>query len=633
MGAAMTWPSFSFPLGAWFFLAIGPLIILYFLKLKRPRLEIPSLALWQSVVNDQRVNSPFQKFRRNLLLLLQLILLCLIILALMQPFISAGPASAEFLPVLIDCSASMSSTVEGSDQTRLELAKERAAELIDELGGQGKIALFTFASNGRRLTEFTDNKNILNNALERIQATHRASKLDEVLRMAEAYGRTSLVERVVILTDGNVNDRVEFELPFALDIRKVDEGGNNLGITEMNARRSGPESWDVFVRVGGSSSDAIPADLTLIQDGKVVGRETIVASKQDSERVVFPIDTTEASLLEARLEPSEFDSLDLDNSVWLNLPRPRPLRVWASQKLFSWQHAMNVQADIEMDVGDDPSAPEYDLIISDSTDLKSADAPIIVYIGIIPTDLQNLIRISEVNVDTTPVEIVDWAQTAPLLQHVRLRDVQIGEKTEFADGITSQQLEERGYEVLIHGKDGPLMLQKRRGLETEFYFLFHTDRSTLPYRVAFPILVTNVIEAALQRASMSEVAASPTGVLPAIGVEANRDDSVVAGDGTTSKVRSTASGLLTGIQGETVSRYDIMDGTDVVASVGTGLLSPLETSLNQVEELQFSELLVKTNETEIIDSDRDLWWPLALLAFGFLLLEWWYFQRARGAAV
>ena len=55
-------------------------------------MEVPSLALWQIVVNDQPVNSPFQKFRRNLLLLLQ-ILLCLLVLALMQPFLSAGPES------------------------------------------------------------------------------------------------------------------------------------------------------------------------------------------------------------------------------------------------------------------------------------------------------------------------------------------------------------------------------------------------------------------------------------------------------------------------------------------------------------------------------------------------------------
>lgn len=627
----MNWPNFSFPFGAWFFLALGPLIILYFLKLKRPRLEIPSLALWQSVVNDQRVNSPFQRFRRNLLLLLQLILLCLVILALMQPFISAGPETAELLPVLIDCSASMSSTVEGSDQTRLDLAKEQAAAMIENLRGQGKIALFAFATGGRRLTEFTDDKQILSRALERIQPTHRASRLDEVLRMAEAYARTSPIERVVAISDGNLNERVDFELPFKLDVQRVEEGGNNLGITEMNARRSGPNTWDVFARVAGSGSEPIPADLTLIQDGTVVGRETIVASQEDSERVVFSINTSDAALVEARLQPGEFDSLDLDNSVWLSLPKPRPLRVWTSEKLFSWQHALNVQSELEMDVSDTPSAPEYDLIVCDSEDLKGTHAPIVVYNGIIPEDLQDLIGISEVNVDTTPVQIVDWVHTAPLLRHVRLRDVQIGEKTTFAEGITAQQLEERGYEVLIHGAEGPLMLQKRQGLETSFYFLFHTDRSTLPYRVAFPILVTNVIEAALQQASLSEVAAAPTGVLPPVSVEPEREYVIRSTGGDSTTLQSTASGVLTGAPGEHVGRYDILDGDEVVASVGTGLLSPLETSLKQVEELQFSELLVKTNEeAQMIDSDRDLWWPLAMLAFVFLLIEWWYFQRQRG---
>ena len=629
----MNWPGFSFPVGAWFFTALIPLVILYFLKLKRPRLEIPSLALWQSVVNDQRVNSPFQKFRRNLLLLLQLILLSLVILALMQPFINAGNDDAEFLPVLIDCSASMSSKIDGSDQTRLEAAKEMAAEMIENLGGRGKIALFAFSSGGRRMTEFTDNTDLLLRGLEKIQPTHRASKLDEVLRMADAYGRSALVERVVIITDGNLNDRVEFELPFELDIRRVDGGGNNLGITEMNARRSGPNSWDVFVRVSGSAVDPIPADLVLRKDDQVVGRESIIASKEESERVVFTIDTADSALLEAQLEPSEFDSLDIDNSVWLSLPEPRPLRVWTAESLYSWQHALNVTAELDLDATAEPQAPEYDLIISDKPDLQGTHAPIVVYTGFIPEDLEDIVGLSDVDVDTTPVEIVDWLQTAPLLRHVRLRDVQIAEKTKFADDVTAQDLEDRGYEVLIHGAEGPLMLQKRRGLETEYFFLFHTDRSTLPYRLAFPILVTNVIEAALQQASLSEVAAAPTGVLPPIAVEADRSYEIRNTEGVSTTMKSSATGVLNGTPGETVSRYDVIDGDEVVASVGTGLLSSLETSLDSVAELQFAELKVDAEATKLVESDRDLWWPLAMLAFVFLLLEWWYFQRAKGGVV
>lgn len=625
----MSWPTFSFPFGGWFFLALIPLVVLYFLKLKRPRMEIPSLALWQSVVNDQRVNSPFQKFKRNLLLLLQLILLCLIILALMQPFISAGPETSEYLPVLVDCSASMSSTIDDSGRTKLDAAIEQAQGMIDNLRGNGKIALFSFSSGGRRITEFTDDKRILTRALKQLKPTHRASKLDEVLRMADAYSRTAPVERVVVITDGNLNDRVDFELPFKLDVQRVNEGGDNLGITEMTARRSGPESWDVFVRVSGSSSDSIVADLKLIQNGQTVGKESVVASAEDSERIVFSVDATEASLLEATLVVNDDDSLKIDNSVWLNLPKSRPLRVRASPNMFSWQHALSVPSELEIDTAADPSAPEYDLIVSDSEDLNGIHSPIVVYNGLVPRDISDLVGVKEVDVDDSPVQIVDWVRTAPLLRHVRLRDVQIGQKAFYADGADAQDLEERGYEVLIHGAEGPLMLQRRRGLETEFYFLFNTDRSTLPYRIAFPILVSNIIETALQQASLSEVAAAPTGVLPAINVIADREFRVTSPNGTEDVVKSTANGLLTGIQATNVGKYDVYDGDQLVASVGTGLLSSLETSLRSVDELQFSELKVTTDEAETVESDKDLWWTLAFAAFLFLLLEWWYFQRMK----
>ena len=69
----MNWLGF-FSLGsAWLALLLVPLVLVYFLKLRRPRQQISSLALWYQVVNDQRVNSPFQKFKRNLLLLLQIL--------------------------------------------------------------------------------------------------------------------------------------------------------------------------------------------------------------------------------------------------------------------------------------------------------------------------------------------------------------------------------------------------------------------------------------------------------------------------------------------------------------------------------------------------------------------------------
>ena len=122
---------FLAPSFAWLFLLVIPLVIVYFLKLKRPRLTIPSLVLWHSVINDQRVNSPFQRFKKHLLLWLQLAILLSLIFAAMQPFLRGGPGSADNLPILIDCSASMAATDTAGGPTRLERAKQRVEELIE----------------------------------------------------------------------------------------------------------------------------------------------------------------------------------------------------------------------------------------------------------------------------------------------------------------------------------------------------------------------------------------------------------------------------------------------------------------------------------------------------------------------
>ena len=43
----VTWPGFSALINAWGFLLLIPLIVFYFLKLKRPRMEIPPPIYWQ----------------------------------------------------------------------------------------------------------------------------------------------------------------------------------------------------------------------------------------------------------------------------------------------------------------------------------------------------------------------------------------------------------------------------------------------------------------------------------------------------------------------------------------------------------------------------------------------------------
>jgi hypothetical protein len=574
------------------------------------------------------VNSPFQKFRRNLLLLLQILLLCLLVLALMQPFLPTTAGVARYTPLLIDCSASMSARDEATGRTRLELVLQQVREQIENLSGDQQLAIFTFSATGRRLTEFTNDRRVLLKALEKIEATDLPAQLDDVLRMAAAYSTSFPIESVTVLTDGNLPERVDFELPFRLDVRRVDAGGPNLGITEMSARRSGADEWEVFVRVAGSSEDLRGAELQIFENGQQTHSETMEVSQEDAERLVFPVTTGAATLLEARLVPAGFDAMATDNSVWLSLPATRPLKALVSDTLATWKRAIGIVPNVTVEdlVGEVPAGSEYDLIVTREAMVPGVSAPIRIVVGGIPEDLKTqIVRRDDVS------SVIDWNRTAPLLRHVQLADVQVGEQPAWGEAVTVRDLEARGYEVLIDGNAGPLLLQKREGLQTTWWFTFDTDRSTLPFRVGFPILAANAVDASLKQAALSEVSAAPTGVLPALGLEADRDYVVTTPGGEKLEGRSGATGLLTGIPAARVGRYTVAEGQDTVAVVGTGLLSVTETSLLAVEELRFSEATVATGTTETLETDRPLWWTLALAAFGLLMFEWWYFQRARGA--
>src|SRR5690349_8808882 len=193
---------FSSLINAWLFALLVPLIIFYFLKLRRPRMEIPSLALWRQVISDQRVNSPFQRFKRNLLLLLQVLLLCALALAAMQPFWPTGSDNAKSIPVLIDCSASMAAVDEPGGKSRLDVAKEEVTRLIDNLLPNQRLCLIAVDSTARRMTDFTDNQRVLHDALRKLEVRPVPSRLEDGLRMAQALARTADVQNVVFLSDG-----------------------------------------------------------------------------------------------------------------------------------------------------------------------------------------------------------------------------------------------------------------------------------------------------------------------------------------------------------------------------------------------------------------------------------------------
>src|SRR5271154_4066931 len=126
---------FATPLGGalWAVLAGVPvgIIALYFLKLRRRPVQVPSTYLWRRSLEDLHVNSLFQRLRRNLLLFLQLLAVFLGMLALAGPRLKGSGGEGQRFVLAIDHSASMSAT--DVAPSRLDQAKKEAKKIVSAM--------------------------------------------------------------------------------------------------------------------------------------------------------------------------------------------------------------------------------------------------------------------------------------------------------------------------------------------------------------------------------------------------------------------------------------------------------------------------------------------------------------------
>src|SRR5213082_2907681 len=97
---------FLAPLAFAFAATIPVVIVFYLLKRKRVVKLVSSTLLWQKFLSETQASAPFQKLRKNWLLILQIILLIVALFALARPFFAAKAKPAELRVVILDTSAS-----------------------------------------------------------------------------------------------------------------------------------------------------------------------------------------------------------------------------------------------------------------------------------------------------------------------------------------------------------------------------------------------------------------------------------------------------------------------------------------------------------------------------------------------
>src|SRR6266540_6414821 len=145
---------FAAPLALLGLLFLPAVVAMYLLKLRRDEAVVPSTLLWTRLVADVEANAPWQKLRRSLLLLLQLLLVVALALLAARPFLERPAGLARDLVLVIDASASMSATDVAPD--RLAVAKTRAIEALRDLPAGGRVSVIAAGRTAKVVANGTD---------------------------------------------------------------------------------------------------------------------------------------------------------------------------------------------------------------------------------------------------------------------------------------------------------------------------------------------------------------------------------------------------------------------------------------------------------------------------------------------
>jgi hypothetical protein len=345
-------------------LTIPPLVALYFLKLKRAARVVPSTLLWKRAVEDLHVNSPFQRLRSSLLLLLQLLVLIAAAVALGKPMLQTAKTHESTIVILIDQSASMG-IVEADGRSRLEQAKEQAKLYVDNMSNEARAMVIAFCDRATVASPFDSDKRALKQRIDAVEQTQSTSSLGEAMSLAEAYTQNMVIGRkdgpdievksqappatVVLFTDGRIEDADRVALQ-KLDVDKmrvinVGRRGDNVGIMSMDARRhyERPEILEVAAAIRNFGPEPVAVDAVLYVEGQNVDVQTVqlagakdVDGKEEGGDAEPALDATSVAVF----DDIEFagggivevvlrvdDALPADDRAWTIIEKPRHIRV------------------------------------------------------------------------------------------------------------------------------------------------------------------------------------------------------------------------------------------------------------------------------------------------------------------
>lgn len=658
------WTNHFTPMLSWWqwllALAVPPaIVLLYFLKLRRQPLEVPSTFLWRKSIEDLHVNSIWQRLRQNLLLFLQLLIVALALLALLRPGYRGSKLVGDRFIFLVDNSASMSST--DVADSRLAESKRRVAEMIDQMRSGDVAMIVSFSDSARVEQLFTDNRRELRRRLDAIGPTNRSTSLGEALRVAAGlanpgrqfeFGDNRVSEglpaTLYIFSDGKFPDVQGFSLgnlkPIYVPIGTADS--SNLGVTSFavqNAEGQADHS-QAFARIENYGDKDANVTVTLSHDGKVIDADELSVKAQEGTGVAFNLDDTRTGTLEVKISPG--GKLASDDRVWAVVSPPRRGKVLlvtpgndALVFALGTPRAGEL-ADVSIAKPEVLSTKEhlqqtasgvYDLIIYDQCQPQEMPQSNTLFIGRLPPVADWGFDSRKSPEKHSGPQIIDVESAHPLMQLIDLGNVMFVEALNLKVPAGGTTLVDSNQGVLFavaprEGFEDAVLACEIVGINDQGERYVNTD---WPLRLSFPVFVFNVLEYLAGSRQAADAGTVKPGRLMTLRSASNAQRLTVhSPSGKIEELARTKGGSFNLADTDELGIYRVEEEKKPTQAFAVNLFDSAESDIRPRPEntIKIGYVDVK-GEGGTEGTRRELWRPLLLAAFCILLGEWYIYNR------
>ena len=356
MGFTNLWPLFLL-------LTIPPVIMLYILKRKYKEEVISSSLLWKEVYKNTRANTPWEKFKKNIMLLLQIIIILSVILALMSPFISMGGKSYKNIIMVIDNTASMNTIYDGSN-SRLEQGKALAKEYLNSTKEGTNTYIISYDGTSNLLLNGDFNKSNAASIIDKISTSYGSGDISDVVSFVKAIGDGIGEEyEALIFTDkqaaiSDINGRIVY----------LGNSGLN-GSVDNVSHKFVDDKVKVIANVTNNGDSLYEGDFSLYNGEELVAVEGLTLQVGESKTLSFELDSLNSDYLKGEL--SRKDILMEDNTYYhvVNENKVKKILLVTDENIFlekAFGSIENTEVYKTNDVSNITENDEYDLYVFDN---------------------------------------------------------------------------------------------------------------------------------------------------------------------------------------------------------------------------------------------------------------------------